>query len=81
MGRSLATYYPTFAYAFILSPLMRFLVVLHHAGVPMHVDVHGDEANGDGQDVAKGTPCEPTVGNKEDVSSEIQRRSTQSKHP
>eukprot|EP00438_Fugacium_kawagutii_P008265 Skav206538 [mRNA] locus=scaffold504:229621:230420:- [translate_table: standard] len=33
----------------------------------MHVNVHGDEANGDGQDVAKSTPCDPTVGNKEDV--------------
>ena len=33
----------------------------------MHVDVHGDEANGDCHDVTKDTPCDPTVSNKEDV--------------
>jgi len=33
----------------------------------MHMDVHGDEANGDCHDVTKDTPCDPTVSNKEDV--------------
>ena len=51
----------------IHSPLMRLLVVFHHPGIPMHVDVHGDEANGDCHDVTKDTPCDPTVSNKEDV--------------
>lgn len=37
----------------------------------MHVDVHWDEANGDGQDVTKGTPRQPTIGNKEDVASAV----------
>ena len=46
---------------------MRLLVVFHHPGIPMHVDVHGDEANGDCHDVTKDTPCDPTVSNKEDV--------------
>ena len=49
------------------SPLMCLLVVFHHPGIPMHVDVHGDEANGDCHDVTKDTPCDPTVSNKEDV--------------
>ena len=55
----------------VLSPLVCLLVILHHPGVPMHVDVHWDEANGDGQDVTKGTPRQPTIGNKEDVASAV----------
>lgn len=50
-------------------PLVGLLVVFHHPVIPMHVHVHGDEAHGDANDMAKHAPRKPTVCYKHDVAS------------